>query len=259
MIMENRPLFSKAPGFHSCVFICNSDANQQSKKKTLTYTHQVNQKSRVMAYSDVFHRDFDYMMKFTPKPDFRELESYRDSLGDIAEIRQGVVPGPDRLRKKNYSLLQNANLNNNQGVFVLSNEEIASLKFRSNEITYFLPFSYVRDLKKNEYLRTENYQSIHQIIYLNNSEINKDELPNILNYLNQFKLIMTARRENQMGKRRWYELHWPRTKKNFIDPRLVCIRRTDKPRFIHIEIPLVTDLATNIIIPKNPMDIKKTV
>ncbi|TFG19745.1 MAG: SAM-dependent DNA methyltransferase, partial [Promethearchaeota archaeon] len=253
----DRPLFSKAPGFHSCVFVCKNDANQQSKKKILTYSDQINQKSRVMIYSDVFHRDFDYMMKFTPKPDFKELESYTHSLREIAEIRQGVVPGPDRFRKKYYSLLQNENLNLNQGVFVLSNDEIASLKLRPNEITYFLPFSYVRDLKRNEYLHKVNFQSIHQIIYLNNFEINEDELPNIFNHLQQFKIIMTARRENQTGKRKWFELHWPRMKNIFTNPRLVCIRRTDKPRFIHIEIPLVTDLATNIIIPKNPMDIKK--
>ena len=253
----DRVVFSKAPGFHSCVFTCNISSNRPSNKKELTYINQQNQKSRKIPYSDVFLTNFEYMMKFTPKPDFGGIESYRHTLGDIAEIRQGVVAGPDRLRKNNLNLLGNANLSHNQGVFVLSNEEVTSLELSKQELKYLLSFSYVRDLKKKIPLQEDPMQSKHQIIYLNDSEIEQSEIPNLLHHLKLFKPIMDARRENQMEKRQWYELHWPRTRKIFTDSRILCVRRVEKPRFILIETPLVTDLSTNIIIPRVPIDIKK--
>ena len=67
----------------------------------------------------------------------------------------------------------------------------------------------------------------------------------------KFQTIMENRRENKSNKIKWYELHWPRIKEIFTEPRIISIRMTKSPRFIYSEIPLVTDLSTNIITSQN--------
>jgi adenine-specific DNA-methyltransferase len=224
-------------------------------EKTITYHNIEENKEISISYQEVFQKNFNYMLKFTRKPNFGILENYQRKLKDIAEIRQGVVAGPDRLRITNRNKLDNISIRQNQGIFVLSNEEVVQKGFTERETNYLLPFSYVRNLAKDTYDSLKNFHHTHQIIYLNKTNIDRSEVPNILNHLQRFKPIMNSRRETQMGKRLWYELHWPRTKDIFEKPRIISIRRTMNPRFILAEIPFVTDLSTNIIVPIQTVDI----
>ncbi len=251
-------LFSSAPEFHSCVLVCHMDSDKQTQSKFLRYYDQSRQTdTKNIPYLDLFLVDFDYMMKFIPKPANLLPSNNTKSLGGISNIRQGIVSGPDRIRSRHLNLLDSGKITPNKGVFVLTNQEVKDLHLNNKESKFLLPFCYVRDLKTNSYNKERSFQPLNKIIYLNQQSFRESDCPNLLKYLIQFKPIMDSRRENQMNKRKWFELHWPRTIKIFTVPRILAIRRTPIPRFIYTEVPFVTDLATNIIIPKNPKNCRK--
>jgi adenine-specific DNA-methyltransferase len=256
--LKDQKVFSKAPGFHSCILTTKLDSSINLQQKMAHYYINLSQKKQLFPYTEAFHPDFDYMIKFQSKSHLKEINAHHQILKHIAEIRQGVVAGPDRLRNRHLSMFSDIlpNLQPNKGIFILSNDELKDFQLNHREKEVLMPFCYVRDLDQDVYKKSGKFQPQHQIIFLNGIDFEEPIYPNLYRYLSRYKIIMEQRRETVAGKRKWHELHWPRTRNLYTHPRILVIRRTFKPRFLYTEVPFVTDLSTNIIIPTDNSNIK---
>ena len=254
---SDQSLFLKAPGFHCGLFLFYTGKNVGINEKFAYYYVPGSNTFNKFHYSDLFSSQHQYIMKFREKSRWEKLEALTRTLSDIAEIRQGVIAGPDRVRKKHLLWINNENVRPNLGVFVLSKEELEQMQLAPLENESILPFYYARDLKKQYYLLSDEFQPQHYIIYLNRYNLKDLTLfPNLQKHLLHFKPIMDKRREVRNAKRKWFELHWARTLEIFTLPRILSVRRTKSPRFIYTEIPFATDLATNIILPSQDINTK---
>ncbi|MBN2157149.1 MAG: N-6 DNA methylase [Candidatus Lokiarchaeota archaeon] len=253
---ENQSLFHKAPGFHSCIFTITMGSIKDFTKKELIYHNIPSNRTDIISYSNVFLQEHDYMIKFRPEPDFKNLKFYKRTLGDISIVRQGVIAGPDRIRKKHKKLRSNSDISINNGVFIVSKDFLNQIELTEKERECILPFFYVRDLHQSKYLNFDPLPVKNYIIYMNNIAFQESLYPNLIRHLKPFKSIMEQRRETKIGKRHWFELHWPRQKELFTHARILIIRRTIKPRFIYTEKPFVTDLSCNILQPKYKIDLR---
>jgi adenine-specific DNA-methyltransferase len=211
---------------------------------------------KIIPLKNIFLKNSEYEIIFNQDPDvFEKLEligkKFRP-LSDFANINQGVIAGPDRLNSKNILILENRNGEvpvKKTGIFVLTEREVTDLNLNIEEKKLLLPFTYPRDIEL-AYFKGDIQKNIHEnyIIYIHrNIILSKSKHPNLTRHLMKFQSIMENRRENKSNKIKWYDLHWPRVKEIFTKPRIISIRMTKSPRFIYSEIPLVTDLSTNVI------------
>lgn len=272
---KNRSLFPLAPGHHSSIYLIKIRGDKSNTGKKLCHyssidpliiTNAISEElykdisTKIIPLKNIFLKNSEYEMIFNQDRDeIEKLELIRKKfrpLSDFANVNQGVIAGPDRLNSKNILILENQNGGvpvKKTGVFVLTEREVTNLNLNVEEKKLLLPFTYPRDIEL-AYFKGDFQKNIHKnyIIYIHrNIILSKSKHPNLTRHLMKFQSIMENRRENKSNKIKWYELHWPRLKKIFTEPRIISIRMTKSPRFIYSEIPLVTDLSTNVITSLN--------
>ena len=141
-------------------------------------------------------------------------------LGDVMEIRQGIVPNPDRTTPRNMTLLPAAtDVEPDEGVFVLSEAEVAALGLTEPERT-LVKESY-RNSDICRYVVDIPEETRISLIYLTQHH-DLDEYPSIARHLTRYRPILERRREVEEGKMPWYSLHWPRDEGIFQSPKIVC-------------------------------------
>jgi len=78
-----------------------------------------------------------------------------------------------------------------------------------------------------------------------------DQYPEIKAHLQKYRLIMNQRRETRAGTIRWFQLHWPRDPKYFLQPKLVMPSMFEKNAATFVEANTYFGLSTNMIIKKD--------
>ncbi|MCC5921790.1 MAG: hypothetical protein LAT68_14950 [Cyclobacteriaceae bacterium] len=95
------------------------------------------------------------------------------------------------------------------------------------------------------YLSVSDYAK--EILYLTKGNYSGNE-PSIQNHLIKFKYIMEDRRENLNGRLEFFHLHWPREETFFkTGPKILSIRKCDRPSFTYTEEEVYPMMAFNII------------
>jgi hypothetical protein len=76
--------------------------------------------------------------------------------------------------------------------------------------------------------------------------------PVALAHLERFKPALDRRRETQLGRREWFELHWPRERGLFFGPRVLLPRMVARPRAAFTEEPLV--VGESVLVLRAPRE-----
>ena len=136
------------------------------------------------------------------KPDeikiFEKIKSNSYTIDDlVTDVACGISSGGDKIFKVNQEIINIYNL----------------------EKEYLYPLIYGREINKYSI----DYRN-DKIIYLDRN-ININLIPNIINYLSNYKEILAKRSEVKSGNIKWYEMNRPRTKELFENDKIV-IRQT---------------------------------
>ena len=136
-----------------------------------------------------------------------------------------------------------------RGVFVLSTEELNTLGVSKSERRLVKKFLPAKGLAAG---RPVKWDGKLNIIYSTGDTVGRDsEIPNLALFLRPCRPLMDARRETANGKRKWFQLHWPRVQSLFESPGIVAVRMAKQPVFAWTDGGIYFDLSVNLIIPKN--------
>ncbi len=138
----------------------------------------------------------------------------------ICNINQGIITGKDRLKDKDKGI--------NQGVYVLTNSELADIDFTKKEFEFIKPFVKNSDINKFSVSKDLEYF----IIYVDTVETEKEfnELTNIKRHLSKFKEPLSKRYINGVlqsayKKGKWWALIHSVPIQIIKNPKIICPQR----------------------------------
>jgi hypothetical protein len=157
-------------------------------------------------------------------------------LGDICNIRQGVVSGCDKASIKILNILNaRHDIQRNDAIFVfdLNNERDrqAIKKFSKDERKLLRPFYKNSDIAKF-WCKLEP----SKLLLYYHKELSKREYPNIYQHLKNFQKILNLRLETYGENYHWTALHRPREERVFTSPKIVVPYRSKINSFAYNKI-----------------------
>ncbi len=165
-------------------------------------------------------------------------------LDNVVFSSQGLVQNPDKVNKKNSNKY---NLRLGDGVFVINDTELFSLKLTKQEEKFVKPFYDEKDIN-NYRLDKKTDQNVLYITSKNCSSISKYK--NLEKHLNKFKSIMDNRRENISGKLKYFQLHWPRNEDFFLNEKIIIPSMSKRFNLAICDFPAYLGIGSNILIQK---------
>ncbi|NUM40133.1 MAG: N-6 DNA methylase [Leptospiraceae bacterium] len=168
-------------------------------------------------------------------------------LQQFCNVNQGVVPGPVDTRKMinklKSSKIKEYKITDNEGVFVLSKEEV---EHKSIEKELLYTFYKNSDIKK-AFL---NFSSNNFLIYT--PKIDKiSNFPKFKNHIEKYTDYLETRREVEQGKIRWFDLWWAREKSLFESEKIMISYRTNTNSFAYTNHPFYSATDTYYINKKD--------
>jgi hypothetical protein len=140
-------------------------------------------------------------------------------LKEVLEIRQGIVPGIDRVTKQNIKSIPSEkitedNIQTGDGIFILTKEEVQQLHLTKEEKEFFVPSYHNSHI--SPYIVDIPEKNIDYILYIDR-EIDLNKYLNIKRHLEKYKDILKSRieRYEERGYKEsypWYRLNRPRDK-----------------------------------------------
>lgn len=191
--------------------------------------------------SDVFSANNEIILA---KDEFNDLNGILP-LGDIFDISQGVVEASDKISSKALKSSQySSSFKVGQGVFVLSQDEIETLKLNSVELKHLKKYIDPNDVEKYSI----NSNSGKYLIYSDGvlkSKIEKDiNFKNIKAHLQALSPFITSSNKP-------FGLHRPRKSKFFEKDKIVFKGMFSKPEFDIDELKLFFGMSFSSIIQKD--------
>jgi adenine-specific DNA-methyltransferase len=138
------------------------------------------------------------------------------------EVAQGIVTPQNELNEKNATIL-GYGYQKNEGIFILTNEEVKSKGFDKQELKLIKPLYTSNQLGKYSVVG----DNLFQIIYTDSSFKNVSKIesfPNIKNHLDRYKSIITS--DNKP-----YGLHRARNEEFFKGEKILSLRKCTSPTF----------------------------
>lgn len=173
-----------------------------------------------------------------------------EPLDTFCEVKQGLRTGADRVsraHKKNYQI----NEEYGNGIFVLTDDEVAEMKLNTIEKELVKSFFKNSDISKYHSAASSNLN----VLYINgqiNEKDFKEKYPNIYKHLSKFKdLITDIRNKNNEDVKEWFHLDRPREEKIFISPKIIAPQRSKTNTFGYNEIDWYASADVYYILQKN--------
>ncbi len=167
-------------------------------------------------------------------------------LEKLFNVKQGVVPGPidtkKIIKKLSPSTIHTFNISDNEGVFVLTNNELEEKKI---EKTIVYPFNKNSDIKKS-YI---NFSTNDFLVYTPKIDI-LERFPNFKNHIERYYEYLITRREVEQEKIRWFDLWWPREETLFESEKIMISYRTNTNSFAYTNYPFYSATDTYYISKK---------
>jgi hypothetical protein len=173
-----------------------------------------------------------------------------EERGLVAElvVGEGVTPGPEAWTASvarraalvsgttPEELERRLGIVRGEGVFVLTPKEIARAGL-ARARTWLEPWAAPSEVPAFP----EVPEPSRSILYVAPRRDPGREPPNVvLSHLARFRPALDRRRETVLGRRAWFELHWPRERALFRGPRVLLPRMVARPRAAFVEDDLVT-------------------
>jgi hypothetical protein len=165
-------------------------------------------------------------------------------------VAEGVTPGPEAWTASvarraaaavgtSIARLETERaLRRGEGVFVLDADEVA--RARLERAPELLPWAAPADVPSFPARPVAS----RQVLYLDSGA---RPSPRALEHLERFRPALDRRRETLLGRRAWFELHWPRSRALFVGPRVLLPRMVARPRATFVDEPLVTGESVLVI------------
>ena len=194
-------------------------------------------------------KDQDDAFRFSDKF-LEEIFSYIISRPNIQylspeEIGNGCDPHQYKLSRENMKKLQEIYPNNpyrfNEGIFVLTNEEMQKIPWTEQELKEIIKPFYTSEEFDRYFIKSPNK---YWIIYTR-SDANRiiEQYPHVKAHLDRFKEIITS--DNKP-----YGLHRARKQHLFEGKKIFSLRKTEFPSFTYSECSTYVGQSFNIIQPK---------
>ncbi|QDT46841.1 Eco57I restriction-modification methylase [Symmachiella dynata] len=164
-------------------------------------------------------------------------------LGEAYDTAQGMAENPPRVNRRLAQKL-GGTANVGDGVFVLSDDEVAQLDFNAAERALLRPYFETATLDR--YALPD--QPSHQVLYLTrDTAATLDEFPNVRRHLKKYRKVLEQRRETRQGQNAWWHLHWPRQQRIFTEPAILSIQMGRVPRFVMASSAAYVGFSVNLI------------
>lgn len=133
-----------------------------------------------------------------------KLMSSKLNLGTVCDINSGAHVVPSKLTKKHIDKFSSFSLKNlNEGIFVLTSEEVRKLNLSSNEKKIVKKFIKSSDVEKFKIIHNDKF-----LIYTKFTD-NINEYPNIKQHLKKYKVILDDQILRYKENMPWFALHRP--------------------------------------------------
>jgi methylase of polypeptide subunit release factors len=167
-----------------------------------------------------------------------KIKNQGQCLGALCNVNNGVFAGADRLNenKKNRYKINDAQVN--EGIFVLTNDEVKNLRLSKNEKGLIKPLFKNSDIK-NYYTNTKNELNLINLRYTDRP--NLEDYPNIKNHLIRFKKLLadrpqTGTLESAFNNGYWYVMSTSR-RVDMEGSKIMAPQRSSRNTFGYNEIP----------------------
>ncbi len=153
-------------------------------------------------------------------------------LSSFCNIRQGLISGCDYMSKTNMEKLNAVDeIKEKDGVFIFDLKNPRDLRvvqsFSDDEQLL------LRSLYKNSDIDRYWNSSLptKKVLYLGKDQTDISKYPNIQRHLSKFSVVLADCREVSNGRRKYYQLHWPRIEDIFIGEKIIVPYRARRNAF----------------------------
>jgi adenine-specific DNA-methyltransferase len=162
--------------------------------------------------------------------------SYRLRASDVA---QGIVSPQESVIARHLSVLRDSAIQQGDGIFVLTSEEVESLGLSPSEKELLRPYFTTRELGRYHGISSNSLWVIYT-----RSDIREHikRYPNIRRHLDKFAPVITS----AYGP---YGLHRARDERFFVDQKLVSVRKTPRPQFTYTDFPCYVSQTFYVLKP----------
>jgi len=169
-------------------------------------------------------------------------------LNGKLEVAQGIVPNPDVVSARALEVIphkkrQQQGIEAGQGVFVVSDGYFTAPS--PLEKRFLKPLYEPSDIGRYAIVD----RPAKSIIYSTRANTTHTPLPpRLLGHLERYREIMEERRENQLGRLEFFQLHWPREERFFErGAKILSARKCDEPTFTYTENEAYVMMSFNVI------------
>jgi adenine-specific DNA-methyltransferase len=177
----------------------------------------------------------------------RRLQEAGTTLGDLLEDRQGFVSGADRVSGRRLAQLDDVpdEVQKGDPLFVWETDELTD-DMKSLRGLVVRPLLRGSDLEAGA-TRLEPPDT-HVALYIDDEL--RDDQTDIVDHLEPLRPALEDRREVRRGTMPWYRLHWPRSRREQTQPKIVVPRRAEHPRFmLDLSASVVSSDCTYLLAP----------
>lgn len=239
-----QPLFGDAPGHHSAIVVLQGKIASGCTTAPTMVTHMALNADQIQITStypvpkDAMQNNPWYLQATVAELGALEALERCPRLAQAYAAKQGVAPGAQRIGLADLEELgkewvaQHA-IQENEGVFVLNQAEVAALHLPPAEAGYLRPFI------KNSAIRPYGIDPVSLwLIYLRHDTVKPEDCPTLIRHLARFAPLLKRKREYHLGRRDWFHLHWPRDESIFNGEKIVTAGRGNRPAFAWTSAPL---------------------
>jgi len=166
-------------------------------------------------------------------------------LARFGRVRQGIAENPAAVTERVHRE-HGDRWTVGDGVFVLTTAELKDLKLTESERSLIRPYHDLCDLGRywlapqpSRWLIYSTPQTCPAI----------DRYPGLLRHLARFRAIMDQRRETRLGRRAWWQLHWPRDESLWQAAKLLAVQMAPRPAFAPALTPVYVPFSINVFVP----------
>lgn len=175
-------------------------------------------------------------------------------LSILCNVNVGLYTGADKV-SNNYIQKYSLDMNKNEGIFIVTKEEIKALNLNSLERSKLCPFYKNSDIYKWSTNQHPNLFLIN-ISYPANRYIDFKAIPNIFRHISRYEKILRNRKSNDNGLRAviaagyWWSFTIRQI--DFNQPKIVAPQRSLRNTFGYNEVPWYASADVYFITPKDP-------